>query len=290
MDITSRYNDKISQYFEQMAPKGEPASLYEPINYLLMLGGKRIRPAMVLMSCELFEKDTDKALPAAYALEVFHNFTLMHDDIMDKATIRRGFPTVHEKYDLNTAILSGDAMLIYSYQILCGYEPAMAHKILKSFNKMAMELCEGQRLDMDFETSNIVSIDGYLKMIAFKTSVLLASAMEVGGIIGGGGESDLKHLYEFGKNIGIAFQIQDDLLDAFGDEKKVGKQPGGDIIQNKKTYLFLKAKELADPGQLEKLLFYYNVEPHDQHTKIKDVKHIFTKHLKFEFKIILRKM
>lgn len=276
MEFIQKYNDAVEQYILQTLPVGQPASLYEPIAYLMSLGGKRIRPALVLLGCDLFHGKWEDALPAAYAMEVFHNFTLMHDDIMDNASLRRGKATVHEKYDSNTAILSGDAMLIHSYEMLTSYPNHLISPLLKSFNTMALQLCEGQRMDMDFETREDVSIVDYLKMIEYKTSVLLACALKTGAMIAGANMQDQDHLYAFGINSGIAFQIQDDLLDAFGDAEKVGKQPGGDIIQGKKTYLYLKALELADENQKSTLLAYYQPDSgHNQYEKIETVKKIF---------------
>jgi geranylgeranyl diphosphate synthase, type II len=276
MDFLQQYTLKINQYFENNALKGNPASLYDPIDYLMKFGGKRIRPALVLMAYDLFDDNIDKALPASYAIELFHNFSLMHDDIMDNASLRRGNETVHVKYDANAAILSGDVMLIHCYRILCAYDDAISINLIKIFNKMAIQLCEGQRMDMDFEVRADVSIADYIKMIEFKTSVLLACALEMGGIIGGGDEVSTAHLYEFGRNIGIAFQVQDDLLDSFGDESQVGKRPAGDILQNKKTYLYLKTKELADEKQLATLHHYYSSTDFDENEKIAAVRKLFT--------------
>lgn len=288
MDFLQAYTNKINTYFDQQALKGEPISLYEPIDYLMKFGGKRVRPALVLMACNLFDEAVDKALAASYALELFHNFSLMHDDIMDNASLRRGNDTVHVKYDVNAAILSGDVMLIHCYRILCMYDDATAIRLIKIFNKMAIELCEGQRMDMDFEVRDDVSIDDYLKMIEYKTSVLIACALEMGGIIGGGDDASTKHLYEFGKNIGIAFQIQDDLLDSFGDEAQVGKKPAGDILQNKKTYLYLKTKELADEKQSATLKHYFSSTDFDEAEKIEAVRKLFTNTGAKEYCIQLR--
>ncbi len=276
MDFLHQYTSKINQYFESNALKGEPVSLYEPIDYLMKFGGKRIRPALVLMAHHLFDANIDKALPASYVVELFHNFSLMHDDIMDNASLRRGNDTVHVKYDANAAILSGDVMLIHCYRILCEYEDEISIRLIKIFNKMAIELCEGQRMDMDFEVRADVSIEEYLKMIEYKTSVLLACALEMGGIIGGGDNVSTKHLYEFGRNIGIAFQMQDDLLDSFGDEAQVGKRSGGDILQNKKTYLYLKTKALSDEKQLATLNHYFSSTLFDENEKIQAVRKLYT--------------
>lgn len=275
MEFIQKYNDAIEQFITSRLPSGPPTSLYEPVKYLMSIGGKRIRPALVLLACEMYGQDHGEALPAAYALEVFHNFTLMHDDIMDQAALRRGQATVHEKYDVNTAILSGDVMLIHCFQVLSGYG-TKSSALLACFNQMAVQLCEGQRMDMDFEKSDLVSIEDYLKMIEYKTSVLLACALQSGAIIASAGVEEQKHLYAFGINSGIAFQIQDDLLDAFGDAAVVGKQAGGDILQGKKTYLFLKALELADAKQKEMLLGYYQQgSTTDQNEKVAAVKKIF---------------
>jgi len=247
---------EISALFEQHLhsaipfPKGQD-SLYEPCRYLLNAGGKRIRPALCLMASELFNGISNDSLKAAMAIELFHNFTLIHDDIMDKSPLRRGKPTVHEKYGLTTGILSGDVMGIFSYQCLGQIAPELLPKVFTIFNKTAIEVCEGQQWDMDFENTHDVTIDQYLKMIELKTSVLLAASLQIGAIIGGASDEDAEHLYEFGKNMGIAFQLQDDYLDTFGTEEKIGKRPGGDIKANKKTFLLLKSKSLANETELE---------------------------------------
>ena len=235
----------------------QPASLYEPGNYFLALGGKRIRPVMCLMGNELFGDIAPDAYHVATAIELFHNFTLIHDDIMDKAALRRGLPTVHTKYNESTALLSGDVMLITAYEYLNKINSSYLHKILNIFNRTAREVCEGQQLDMDFEKKENVSLDEYLKMIELKTSVLLAASLQMGAILGGTSEGNLQHIYQFGLNLGIAFQIQDDYLDAFGDPQKFGKEVGGDIRQNKKTFLLIHALETADETQkalLQKLM------------------------------------
>ena len=225
-----------------------PESLYEPCRYLLQLGGKRIRPVLCLMGNELVGEVNEDAWHAAVGIELFHNFTLIHDDIMDKAPLRRGNPTIHEKYGLTAGILCGDVMSIYSYDRLAHIKTALP-QILHLFNKTAIEVCEGQQLDMDYEQRDNVSIDEYLHMITFKTSVLLACSLKMGALLGGATEGNAAKLYEFGKNMGIAFQLQDDYLDAFGATDKLGKQNGGDIKATKKTYLLLKAKEAADATQ-----------------------------------------
>lgn len=225
-------------------------SLYEPCRYLLEAGGKRIRPALCLMAAEMFNGINQDAYNAAMAVELFHNFTLIHDDIMDKAPLRRGKLAVHEKYGLTTGILSGDVMGIFSYHCLGKVDPVYLPRVFTIFNKIAIEVCEGQQWDMDFEIKDEVTIDEYLKMIELKTSVLLAGSLKMGAILSGASEEDAHHLYEFGKNLGIAFQLQDDYLDTFGSEEKIGKKPGGDIRANKKTFLMLKSRELANEGAL----------------------------------------
>lgn len=231
-----------------------PGNLYDPCRYLLALGAKRVRPTLCIMGNEVFGEVKDDAWHTAMAIELFHNFTLIHDDIMDKAPLRRGNPTIHAKYGLTAGILSGDVMCIHAYVQLAKVKNHLP-ALLQLFNTTAIEVCEGQQLDMDFEQRDDVSIDEYIHMIALKTSVLLACSLKMGGIIGGASEDNANKLYEFGKNVGIAFQLQDDYLDAFGDTAKLGKQNGGDIRANKKTFLLLKAKELAGGNnQLDELM------------------------------------
>ena len=230
-----------------------PASLYEPGEYFLSIGGKRIRPILCVLGNELFSEITEDAWSLATAIELFHNFTLIHDDMMDAAALRRGMQTVHTKYGNNTALLTGDVMLIRAYEKLQTINPTYLPKILSLFNTTAREVCEGQQLDMDFEKMPSVTLDAYIHMITLKTSVLLAASLEMGAILGGATPGNCKHIYEFGKNLGIAFQIQDDYLDAFGDPEKFGKEVGGDIRQNKKTFLLLHALEVASPDQRAKL-------------------------------------
>lgn len=253
----------------------DPMSLYEPINYTLSNGGKRIRPLLTLMACNVFSENIEQAVDAALAIEVFHNFTLLHDDIMDKADIRRGKPTVHKKWNENTAILSGDAMFIKAYEYLFKCKSARFNQIIEVFNNTALEVCEGQQYDMEFESRNNVTEQEYLRMIELKTSVLLAAALKIGALIGGADDKDADLMYDFGRNIGLAFQIQDDLLDVYGDTKTFGKEIGGDIVANKKTFLLIKAKELADKdkkGVLENLLI--NTE-NSRSEKVKKVTEIY---------------
>ncbi len=229
-----------------------PATLYEPCRYLLQLGGKRIRPILCLMANELFEEISEDAWHAAIGIELFHNFSLIHDDIMDKAPLRRGQPTVHAKYGLTAGILCGDVMSTYAYDQLANIKRALP-QVLRIFNKTAIEVSEGQQMDMDFERRNDVHIEEYIHMITLKTSVLLACSLKMGAIAGGALGDNANKLYAFGINLGIAFQLQDDYLDAFGDTDKLGKQNGGDIIANKKTYLLLKALENATPSQRKEI-------------------------------------
>lgn len=231
-----------------------PASLYEPAQYFLGLGGKRIRPVICLMGNELFDEIIPDTYSLATAIELFHNFTLIHDDIMDKAPIRRGMQTVHEKYNEPTALLSGDVMLVVAYDYINKIRSPQIHQVIHFFNKTAMQVCEGQQLDMDFEKIPELPLSDYLHMIELKTSVLLAASLQMGAILGGAGEGNQKHLYEFGRNLGLAFQIQDDYLDAFGDPLKFGKQAGGDILANKKTFLLVKAMETANQVQKKEII------------------------------------
>lgn len=231
----------------------EPKQLYQPIDYTISNGGKRMRPLLVLLGCKLFSADVKDALHPALGIELFHNFSLIHDDIMDQAPIRRGKPSVYRKWNENVAILSGDAMIVKAYEQLLITRPDAIPHILAQFNKTAVEVCEGQQLDMDFEVREDVSIAEYIEMIKLKTAVLLAACLKIGVVIGGGTQEQAKKLYDFGLNAGIAFQLQDDILDVYGESQKVGKQKGGDILANKKTYLLLKAQELASKEQLARL-------------------------------------
>lgn len=262
-------------YAKQYPFDNEPKGLYEPVDYILSIGGKQLRPLMLLMTCQLFSDDLEKALPAAYAIEIFHNFTLVHDDIMDAAPLRRGKETVHHKWNTNTGILSGDVMLVHAYEYLRKVDNAILSEVLRIFNKVAIGVCEGQQYDVDFETMDTVTIPEYIKMIELKTSVLVAGAMQIGALIGGANEADAYHLGEFGRNIGIAFQLQDDILDTYGDPEKFGKKVGGDIAQNKKTYLVLKSLELADEKTATTLKTLLSTQPKDEAKKIKAVTAIF---------------
>lgn len=248
-----------------------PATLYEPGDYFLQLGGKRIRPVMCLMGNELFDEILPDAYELATAIELFHNFTLVHDDIMDAAPLRRGMETVHKKYGDSVALLCGDVMMIRAYDYLNKINTQYLQRIMYLFNKTAREVCEGQQLDMDFEKRNDVQLDEYLHMISLKTSVLLAASLEMGAILGGASEGNCRHIYEFGLNLGIAFQIQDDYLDAFGDPEKFGKDVGGDIKQNKKTFLLLHALEVADATQKVEIERLMAENPADKVPKMLDL-------------------
>lgn len=274
MDILKYQSDFLSFLSSQKKTR-EPKNLYEPIDYILQLGGKRIRPVLTLIAADIFAGDYRKALPAALAVEVFHNFTLVHDDIMDDAPLRRGHETVHEKWNINTGILSGDAMLILAYQYFENYEPSVFQKLAKLFSKTALEVCDGQQLDVDFETRNDVTIDEYIEMIRLKTSVLVAAALKMGAIVAKANEDEAQHLYNYGLNLGIAFQLQDDYLDTFGNPKTFGKQVGGDIIENKKTYLYLKALEVANTSDKEQLIALYNKKQKNNTEKITTITAVF---------------
>jgi len=235
----------ISDAVNKLTFPEHPGQLYDPISYILSLGGKRMRPALLLMACELFGGDANKAIPPALAIEVFHNFTLMHDDIMDNAPLRRGRTTVHEKWNQNVGILSGDVMLIEGYKLMMQVDDRILRQVLDIFNETAVGVCEGQQIDMEFEQQDDVRIDEYINMIRLKTAVVLGGALKIGALIGGAPSADAALLSTFGEQLGIAFQLQDDILDVYGDPEKFGKQVGGDIISNKKTYLLIKALELA---------------------------------------------
>ena len=260
--------ETLQQQFEQHFTRRHfpetPSSLYDPCEYFLGLGGKRVRPILCLMGNELFDDIHEDAYHVATAIELFHNFSLIHDDIMDKAPLRRGKSTVHSLYGEPTALLGGDVMLVVAYEQLNKIDGKYIRRILHLFNQTAKEVCEGQQLDMDFEKINDLSMDQYIQMISLKTSVLLAASLRMGAILGGAGEGNQGHLYEFGRNLGIAFQVQDDYLDAFGDPEKFGKQVGGDIIANKKTFLMIHALETANPEQKSELLGLMKENPADK--------------------------
>jgi len=247
------YTKLVSEELESLSFPSEPRGLYDPLTYFIQIGGKRIRPILTLLGAELFGGQQKNAIKPALAIEVFHNFTLIHDDIMDEAPLRRGKDTVHRKWNENVAILSGDALLIRSYQLLNQIPTDRLGDALELFNRTALEVCEGQQYDLDFEDRKDVSVDEYIEMIRLKTSVLLGCALEMGAITAGASNENRAHLYNFGQHIGIAFQIQDDVLDVYGDPEKFGKQAGGDIVANKKTVLYLSALQKANATQLEVL-------------------------------------
>ena len=270
------YRDVFTSYLEEKIQTKKPESLYGPITYILKLGGKRLRPVLTLMTAEIFGTDHKVALNAALAVEVFHNFSLVHDDIMDDAPLRRGEETVHEKWNLNTGILSGDAMLIQAYQLFESYENDTFRGLAQIFSKTALEVCEGQQYDVDFEVRNDVTEGEYLKMIEYKTAVLVGAAMKMGALVANASEEDAEKIYDFGRLLGIAFQLQDDYLDAFGDPETFGKQVGGDIIENKKTFLYLKAIENGSADDKEKLAaMFANKNGVDNTTKIVFAKEVF---------------
>ena len=252
------YTQLFNEHLGEVVRSKNPANLYDPVNYIMTLGGKRIRPSLALMSCHLFGSDPKDALHAAMAVEMFHNFTLIHDDIMDRAELRRGKMTVHTKWDLNAGILSGDVLMILSYRQLEHYPPELYKNLMMLFNKTAIEVCEGQQMDMDFEERSEVGADEYFKMIKFKTAVLVGCSLAMGAMVAGATESDREAIYDFGVSLGLAFQLQDDYLDSFGGSD-FGKRIGGDILERKKTFLYIRALELADEDDRNALLDHYAI-------------------------------
>jgi geranylgeranyl diphosphate synthase type II len=270
------YSEVIDVYLKSALPHQAPKNLYEPMQYMLGLGGKRIRPVLTLLSVEGFDGEVKEALPAAAAVEIFHNFTLLHDDIMDQAQMRRGKATVHEKWNPNIAILSGDMMLIKAYEMLEQYPPEKFQALVKVLNKAAAEVCEGQQYDMDFESQKEVSLSQYMEMIRLKTAVLLGAALQIGAIIANASAETQQKIYDLGITLGLAFQLQDDYLDTFGDASTFGKEIGGDIRENKKTWLYLKALELANTDDKKTLISFYKSQNHS-HDKVEKVKLLFKK-------------
>ncbi|WP_423148301.1 polyprenyl synthetase family protein [Rubrolithibacter danxiaensis] len=267
----------VNQTIADKSFPAHPEELYEPIKYILSLGGKRLRPVLTLIASDLFNGSILTALEPAIGLEMFHNFTLMHDDIMDKAPLRRGKPTVHAKWNEAAAILSGDVMLVEAYQQIMKVDDRILREVIGIFSNTAAEVCEGQQIDMSFEQMETVSIEAYIEMIALKTAVLLGASLKIGALIGGAQLADAEKLYQFGKNLGIAFQLQDDILDVYGDPEKFGKQVGGDIISNKKTFLLIKALELASGLEEEELSFWLNKEDAEPETKVDAVTDIYNR-------------
>jgi geranylgeranyl diphosphate synthase type II len=273
-----RFGELLEKVEKALAAKNfklSPAGLYEPISYSLTPGGKRMRPVMMLMACELFDGDIKKAINPALGIEIFHNFTLLHDDIMDKAPLRRGKETVYQKWDTNTAILSGDTMFAFALDCLIETDTLLIPEILRTFSTTARQVCEGQQYDMEFETAEKVTIADYLTMIRLKTAVLPAASLKIGAIIAGAKPQDAENIYRFGENIGLAFQLKDDLLDVFGDEATFGKHCGGDITSNKKTFLYLKAFDLAIGNDQLVLQHYFGGTDFDEETKYREVKRIY---------------
>lgn len=267
---------KVNQYIDQLQYDRNPHSLYEPIKYVLALGGKRIRPVLMLMAYNLYKENPETILPQACALETYHNYTLLHDDLMDKAPMRRGKPTVHEKWDDNTAILSGDAMLVLAFQRMAGCEDKYLRKVIDILSLAALEVSEGQQYDMEFERRTDVSEEEYIEMIRLKTSVLLARALEMGAVLADASEEDVRNLYFFGEKIGLAFQLQDDYLDVYGDPKIFGKKIGGDILSNKKTYMLINALLNAGDVERKELSRWMTLDEFDADEKIKAVTRIYS--------------
>lgn len=265
----------VNQHIVSQQLVQEPLELYEPVEYALSSGGKRLRPVLVLMAANLYTDHIEEALMPALGIEIFHNFTLLHDDIMDQAEIRRNQPTVHKKWNANVAILSGDAMFIKAYEYLLYYQGYNLQQVLKVFNETALKVCEGQQYDMNYETVEQVSEAAYLKMIGLKTAALIAGSLQIGALIGGAGEQEARKLYDFGWNLGVAFQLQDDYLDTFGNPEIFGKSIGGDILADKKTFLFVKAMEKAGADQKEELSSLVGNKELDPQEKIDSVKQLF---------------
>ena len=268
--------DKVNAHIEQLDYAHEPMNLYDPVKYILSLGGKRIRPAMMLMAYNMYRDDVEQILDPALALEIYHNFTLLHDDLMDHADVRRGKPTVHKRWDANTAILSGDVMLTLADVYMSRVDDAHFREVMATFHKTSIEIAEGQQYDMDFETRIDVTEAEYIEMIRLKTSVLLACALKIGAILGGATEEDAQHLYRLGECIGLAFQLRDDYLDVYGDPKVFGKKIGGDILCNKKTYLYINALRLANQEQRAELDRWATATEIDPEEKITAVTAIYT--------------
>lgn len=276
MHTVAELQQRYLAYLHDNRFRQSPPELYEPVNYIMELGGKRLRPVLALMSYELFRDDVDAALPAAHAVEVFHNFSLVHDDIMDQAPLRRNQATVHHRYGVNTAILAGDVMLVYVYEFLLQLQhTGRLAELIGVFNRVAIDVCEGQQLDMNFEQRTDVTIEEYIDMIARKTAALISGSLELGALAARASTENVQRLAAFGRHIGIAFQLQDDILDTFGEAGKVGKKIGGDIVQNKKTYLVLKALEVATPAQRNRLLHLFTTPADDEAAKIAEVTHLF---------------
>lgn len=274
--VVAYFEAAFSEEIKKIGQK-VPQKLYEPIAYSLMIGGKRLRPALMLHAASMFANSVEHVLMAAMAIEIFHNFTLLHDDIMDMADVRRGLPTVHNKYNKNVAILSGDAMSILAFKYFASGNDARLPELLPLFTATALDVCEGQQYDMDFESRNNVTVEEYLEMIRLKTAVLIASSLKIGALLANANKEDADLLYEYGVNVGLAFQLQDDWLDTFGDPDVFGKKIGGDICANKKTYLLLKASEACDPAMLQQLNHWLAKPDFDRKQKIAAITDIYNK-------------
>jgi geranylgeranyl diphosphate synthase, type II len=277
MGTAESYLKLLNNKIGELSFDKKPKELYEPIAYSLTMGGKRIRPIFTLLACEMFKGDVQQALPAALAVEIFHNFTLVHDDIMDVAPLRRGKETVYKKWSTNIGILSGDAMLAKAFELISDSDEKHLRPLIQLLSKVAIEVCEGQQLDMNFEQSERVTIPEYLDMIRLKTAVLAGSSLMAGAIVANASKQDSREIYLFGENLGMAFQMKDDILDVFGDENKFGKKKGGDIVSKKKTYLYLKAHELAKGKNLNSLTYYFVNSTFDDDTKVKAISEIYEK-------------
>ncbi len=270
----NEYRDRIEGALQALLDEREQQDpLYQPIQHMLSIGGKRLRPIALLLACDMYGGDEERAICAGTGIELFHNFTLMHDDLMDEAPLRRGKPTVHERFGENMAVLAGDAMFVKAYQEMAKVDPEALQAVLEDFNRVALEVCEGQRLDMDFEEREEVGIDEYLRMVVSKTGALLGGALAIGARIGGASEEEVKGMEETGRNAGVAFQLQDDLLDVFGDEGKFGKQKGGDILAGKKTFLLIRAQKKSNPEQRKRLRKALNDA--DDEERVRKVTHLY---------------
>ena len=272
---SSQLLDKFNAYLLRLSLDRNPKGLYEPIIYELSLGGKRLRPILMMFAYLLYKDDVDAILPQATGLEIYHNFTLLHDDVMDRSALRRGKPTVHKVWNENTAILSGDAMTILAYQLMCQCRVPYINKVLSVFSKTALEICEGQQYDMDFEVRDNVSIEEYIEMIRLKTSVLLAGALRIGAILADASEEEQQKLYDFGIKIGLAFQLQDDYLDVYGDSKVFGKPIGGDILENKKTFMLISALSLSKEKQQQEMMRWIRAKDFNSEEKIEAITSIY---------------
>ena len=278
MESFKQFKKAFAEYLHVQHFNYAPQELYQPINYIMEMGGKRLRPILTMLSYQLYKSQLEVVMPIAYAIELFHNFSLVHDDIMDEASMRRNQPTVHNKFGTNSGILSGDVMLVYCYKYLEKINnPILFKRLCQQFTRASIDVCEGQQMDMNFETRAVVTIDEYLKMIELKTAALIASSLSMGATTAEANDEDIENLYQFGRLMGIAFQLQDDMLDTFGDEQTFGKKVGGDILQNKKTYLVTKAMEIADQETKSALTTLLNATDLEPNQKIKQVTDLFHK-------------